>query len=238
MGASNHHAWPQKILYILILFSFGIIAHFGYATMHQDRILYRRAEQQLQAGNPERASHFYQQALDQGLQWPRALIRVVEAALKAGNLDSAVQGLNNLLDSKAKPLPTELLRLAGLFDQFDRPLLARDLLEHYPRQLMSSPELSFYLAGLYRRTGWVAEADLLYARLENIPEWQTAVAINRAEMASQSGRFDQAEHILRRLLDSDPDNRTARILLGRVLSWMGRIDEAILQYKAALGTQP
>jgi tetratricopeptide (TPR) repeat protein len=237
MAPHPHHARAQKALYILILIGFGILAHFGYATVHQDRILYRRAEQQLQAGNPALAASLYQQALDQGLQWPRALIRVMEAALKTGNPAAARQSLDNLLDSKAKPLPGELLRLAGLFDQFDRPLLAKDLLEHYPRQLLSSPELSFYLAGLYRRTGRVAEADLLYARLENIPEWQTAVAINRAEMASQSGRFDQAEHILRRLLDSDPDNRTARILLGRVLSWMGRIDEAILQYKAALGIE-
>ncbi|HDQ40046.1 MAG TPA: tetratricopeptide repeat protein [Desulfonatronum sp.] len=225
----------QKGLYILLLFLFGASAHFGYAAVYPDRVLFRRAEQHLQAGNPEQAMQLYQQALDLGLRWPRAVIRVIEAALAAQNHIAAEQGLENLLTSKTRLLPDELLNLAVLFDRFDRPELARELLEHYPRQLLASPDLTLYLAGLYRRSMWYREADLLYTQLAEIPGMKTTAALEQAEMYGWQGRYIDAEELLRGILQMEPENRMARIILGRVLSWDGRFIEAITEYKKALG---
>lgn len=236
MAASKHsQAWRQRVLFTLILVLFGVSAHLGYAAIHQDRVLFRRAEQQFQAGNPVQAMRLYRAALDLGLQWPKALIRVVEAALAARDEAAAEQGLNNLLQSKVRPLPPELRNLAGLFDQFGRPDLAREVLEHYPRQLLASPELTLYLAGLYRRAEWFWDAELLYQRLLDNPRTQEVAAVELAVTYLAMGRVEDAEFQLRKILETAPDNREARIYLARVLTGQGRFHEAIEEYKTLLG---
>ncbi len=235
MGDKSHQAWRQKGLYFLILLGFGLTAHFGYAAIHQDRVLFRRAEQQLQGGNPVQAMHLYQAALELGLKKPQALIRIVEAALASGNIVAAEQSLNNLLQSRVKPLPDQLLNLAGLFDRFDSPELARELLEHYPRQLLSRPDLTLYLAEIYRRTAWFREAELLYEQLLDVPELYEIAALGLVKMFAAQERHVEAEAVLRHVLQRNHDNRTARIYLGRILSWQGRFNEAIVEYQTALG---
>lgn len=228
-------AWRQRVLFALILVLFGVSAHFGYAAIHQDRVLFRRAEQQLQAGNPAQAMRLYQAALDIGLQWPQALIRVVETALASGDEAAAEQGLNNLFQSRVRPLPPELRNLAGLFDQFGRPDLAREVLEHYPRQLLSSPELTLYLAGLYRRAEWFRDAELLYQRLLDVPRFREVAAVELAVTYLAMGRAEDAEFLIRKTLETAPDNREARIHLARILTRQGRFHEAIEEYKTVLG---
>ncbi len=236
MATSKHfQAWRQRGLFFLILLAFGVSAHFGYAAIHQDRVLFRRAEQHFQAGNPAQAMQLYQAALDMGLQWPQAVIRVVEAALASGDAAAAEQGLNNLLQSNVRPLPPELRNLAGLFDRFGRPELARELLEHYPRQLLANPDLSLYLAGLYRRAEWFRDADLLYQRLLEVPGFQEIAAVELAVTYLAMGRTEDAESLLRAALETAPDNREARIHLARVLTGQGRFHEAIEEYKTVLG---
>ena len=52
------------------------------------------------------------------------------------------------------------------------------------------------------------------------------------------GRFKQAVALYQAYLHEQPDNRSVRILLARALTWSGRFEEAIVQYKKALGEEP
>lgn len=236
MNASRHaQARRQRALFVLILMAFGLAAHYGYAAMHQDRILFRRGEQQYLAGNPDQAMHLYRQALDSGLQWPHALIRVVEAALVTGNDPLVAQAIRNLFDSRVRPAPPELRNLAGLLDGSGRPELARDFLEHYPRQVLASPDLSLALAGLYRRDGRFLDAELLYRRLLGVPAVRDVATLELAVTFFIMGRTQQAESLLRQVLQTTPEDRRARIHLARVLTAQGRFHEAIQEYQTVLG---
>lgn len=52
------------------------------------------------------------------------------------------------------------------------------------------------------------------------------------------GRFSQATEAYRAYLDRRPQDRQARIQLARALSWSGRYDEAIVEYRTFLGADP
>lgn len=49
------------------------------------------------------------------------------------------------------------------------------------------------------------------------------------------GRFKDAIPFYQSFLKEEPGNRSVRILLARALTWSGRFDEAIVEYRKALG---
>lgn len=52
-----------------------------------------------------------------------------------------------------------------------------------------------------------------------------------------TGQLEEAAAIFQNMLHQTPENRSVRILLARVLSWSGRFDEAIGEYKKVLGEE-
>jgi tetratricopeptide (TPR) repeat protein len=70
------------------------------------------------------------------------------------------------------------------------------------------------------------------------PITDVASELRQAAELLQSGRLEQAESILRRLLVANPNNFDAHNLLGIVLDQRGRADEAEREYRSAIRLKP
>jgi len=100
-----------------------------------------------------------------------------------------------------------------------------------------TPTLLKHLGTAYLATGDLKKSVKVFAEfLKRNPDTQSAVQ-EVANIYVTFGQFARAAVLYGRLVQNDPDNKTARILLARSLSWAGHLDEAILEYKKALGEE-
>ncbi len=63
-------------------------------------------------------------------------------------------------------------------------------------------------------------------------------ALGRAKLALASGRPDEAERIVRKLLDRQPDNSSARLLLAQALLQERQTNEAVTEVRRVIRQQP
>lgn len=92
-------------------------------------------------------------------------------------------------------------------------------------------------ASLLRDAGDYAVAETLYQGLLRTNVGEEA-RFRLAETMAWAGQFKQAGELCQEMLDRDPKDRRARLLLARVLSWDGRMEESIGQYRMLLGETP
>lgn len=232
-------ARTQKVAYVLILMFSGVVALLAYPLVHPDRVLFRQAEQARLAARESEALSLYTQALALGLNRPHALYRTTLAALQAGDVTLAQQALARLEERPAveRQPASENLAIAGAFDAAGRPDLASALLERDADLVATDSNSALYLADLLRRSQRYDDAGRLYRSIRDraSPEHARLAALQWAEMLGWQEQFEVAEALLREQLEKDPLDRDARILLGRILSWSGRLPEAISAYQQALG---
>jgi thioredoxin-like negative regulator of GroEL len=232
-------ARSQKVAYILILLLSGVSALLAYPLIHPDRVLFRQAEQAWQADRQSDALSLYTQAFVLGLDRPQALYQMVIAALQVGDVTFAEQALARLQErhSQKRPPASDLLSIAGAMDAAGRPDLASTLLARDADLFSTDSSDALYLADLLRRSQRYDDAARLYRAMRDTapPEYARLAALQWAEMLGWQERFDAAEGLLQEHLEKDPLDRDARILLGRILSWSGRMQEAISAYQQALG---
>src|SRR5262245_60522818 len=84
------------------------------------------------------------------------------------------------------------------------------------------------------RAGLVAHGSV--ARAQDSAAASTVIA--EAYRLAESKSFDPAAALLRGHLERAPEDREARSLLARVLSWNRRFDESIAQYRRLLADDP
>jgi tetratricopeptide (TPR) repeat protein len=229
----------QTAVYIATLAVFGLSAVFAYPLVHPERVLFREAEQARSAGELQTALALYQQALDAGLSRGSALRQVAMSAAEAGAFGLAEEAIDRHEVQTLRPPPTvfDLMELAGALDQAGQVQLASDLLLRHGAQFASPGRHALYAADLHRRAERFDVAERIYQRLraQSSPELARLASQRQAEMLAWQGRYRESEALLRELLAARGEDRTARILLGRVLSWSGRTEEAIREYEQALG---
>jgi Flp pilus assembly protein TadD len=72
----------------------------------------------------------------------------------------------------------------------------------------------------------------------NAPTPHREELLRTARSASLAGRYDEAERILRELLDADPDWVDAHQELGRTFGFRGEFNESIIHLRRALELAP
>ncbi len=83
---------------------------------------------------------------------------------------------------------------------------------------------------------WVAFVSLLLPL--SVPGQQPTATLDRAQTLYRSGRFQQAETLLRRLTAADPGNFDAHLLLGECLAMQQERSAAIEELTAAIRLRP
>ncbi len=95
-----------------------------------------------------------------------------------------------------------------------------------------------HLGTCYLATGDPLKARAAFRKMVAQSEHRTAAEEELAGIYVRFDRFHEAEALYRIILRKNPEDRSARIRLARVLSWTGRLTAAIREYKRALGEKP
>ena len=229
----------QLTAFILLLALGAAGAIVGYPVVHPEFVLFRQASVLLDKGEEAEAMNIAQRAWETGGLGPGYWKSFGDRALKRGMGSQALTAFDRALalDTK-RPRRVSLSGLAFRLEAAGFPGLALELYQNHLSRLGDFAGRMHY-ADLLRRQGDLAggvEAYATAAGLEGIGARERDLALmGRAETLGWMGRPLDGVELLRPVVDGDPDNRAARLLLARLLSWAGRTEEAVAQYKRLLG---
>jgi tetratricopeptide (TPR) repeat protein len=172
---------------------------------------------------------------DRMLADPEPIIRRTAVEhLPAGTVEATVEKLSPLLFDPVRAVRTfAVSRLAGvpddLLEPYQRERLAEVIAEHVADMRYS---LDFAFAGhnlgnLYTQLGETEKAIEAYLTAIEVDELFFPAKMNLAVLYNAAGRNDEAETLLREVLDAYPEEAQAAYSLGLLLAEMGRMDEAV-----------
>jgi tetratricopeptide (TPR) repeat protein len=227
----------QQVVFLLLLLAAGLTAQAAYPVLNPQWLAYHRAESTFDKGDFVLAAREYRLALDKGVDVQRAWSRLGEALVAGGRLDEARQLAEEGLARQAGR-PEALAMLAGLYDQAGDAERARGLYEDADRRgVLTFVQLTRW-GDLLKRVKDYPAAEEVYGRALRERPASAEVMLRLAEMMSWQKRYDDAGAVLGEILSADPGHRQARLHLARLLAWQGRDQEAIEQYRLALGEKP
>jgi len=107
---------------------------------------------------------------------------------------------------------------------------------YFERAREKNPKLrvEHQLAVLYDQMGMSDRAEAEYLNALKRDRKNPDVLNNAGYFYYTAGRYSEAETMLRRALDADPDHKAARVNLGLTLGMMDRMDEALQTFKLAV----
>lgn len=106
----------------------------------------------------------------------------------------------------------------------------RDFLRDNPRD----PSAITAYAGITQALGRPADGLAAYKVLGPRESLDDAQLAHLADIYQQAGLYDDAIAVCRLVLQRRPDARPVRLLLARVLSWTGRLEESATEYRLYL----
>jgi tetratricopeptide (TPR) repeat protein len=99
-------------------------------------------------------------------------------------------------------------------------------------------EARYKLAESYAALGDGANALNHYIRAADLLPDDNSVQLKAATLLSLAGRFDDAKTRVQRVLDADPRNVQAHVLLGNILAGLRDLDGAVSQVEEAIQVDP
>jgi len=159
------------------------------------------------------------------------------AQLALGDIDAALDALQRATaedpdNGKAHHRLGIALQQAGRIDEaltsFEK---CAQLLPNFNPGLLS-------LARTHQRQNQPDQARRVYEQIAKNNPYDPIAGAALAEMEMQQGKFQAAQDRLHQVLERFPDHLPARINRGVCLKEMGRIDEAIEQFRLALAIDP
>jgi tetratricopeptide (TPR) repeat protein len=188
-------------------------------------------------------------AFNQALSDPEALVR--HTAISSVNTEDPaefVELLTPLLFDQVRGVRLHAAsRLAGLPDELFKPYqqeVLADALTEYEQVMAYSLDFPFAahnLGNLAARLGDQEKAAAYYEAAIEIDDLFFPAKANLAVLCSASGRNDEAERLLREILEAYPDQHDSAYSLGLLLAEMNRHDEAaryMRQAAAGMSDQP
>lgn len=207
------------------------------------RWLYLKGHAAIVRGELVEAQNLFREVVSRKPVYVPALVWLGEIALERGELEEAAAFFRSALELQNSCSRARAgLGLVAL--EMEDPHVAID---HLERAIAAHPGyrgLDFSLGVAYRRTGNVLQADLLMRRgqrdrrlrmpmhdpwLEDVRKLRSTTAQSsrrRAEKLVRQGRYQEAEPLLRAVLEADPDNPTDRINLAQCLRNLRLFGEA------------
>jgi len=99
-----------------------------------------------------------------------------------------------------------------------------------------TPKLLSHLGTSYLAIGDFGKAETIFEDIINHrPDKLLALKVTGQYLHNFWSILKRPFNLYQTLLQDQPNNISARILLARVLTWSGRFEEAIVEYKKALG---
>ena len=205
------------------------------AVVHQSR------------GEFDKASTYFEKALNRGPSDLASLLGLARAKLGQGHPEEA----QRLFEQALERDPSLASALLGLGDIAARRSDFKSAVDYFERALQLQPEASsihYPLAMAYRQLGDVAEARLhLSKRGDVAPSFPDPLKEELARVktgrwlqrwrgtkASDSGNYEQAAQMFGQMVAADPDDPIARWDLGTALFQLDQVEEAVVQFEAAL----
>jgi tetratricopeptide (TPR) repeat protein len=160
------------------------------------------------------------------------------SALKAGNMQAAVEHLNVLLKIDPAGFENAVLELANVLQKDGKATLVYDALEALSLQHPDQAEIYFMqsLLAMQMKDKNLAEKKIQQA-LKIHPDWDKAL-IFQAQIAVFSGDFNTAKSLLKEASNKYPDNNKIKKLLAQVLIKSEEYHEAGEVYQNIILTDP
>lgn len=228
----------QHIAFALLLGLSALAACLAFRLLNVSSVAFHSGETMLSRGNISGALEAFRTAAAAGDLRPAMALKLAHAAFLAGDATISRDVLTALITSKASLSPDVLNAVAGEFDSMGMPAMALAALRRAGGTVLKSAPAATYLAELQARAGDVLDAEQLYRRVLDAYPDNRAAALGLAQLLAGQGRTREAEALCEKVVGRNPDDRQARLVLGRVLTAAGRFDDAILQYRSALGETP
>jgi tetratricopeptide (TPR) repeat protein len=109
------------------------------------------------------------------------------------------------------------------------------LYEQLVKEGFEAPGFLEHLGTCYLAAGEAGKALAVFEEMITRSENRLPAIGKAGEIYVHFGYFEKAAALYRDILRDHPDDRSVRIRLARVLSWAGRFEEAIDEYRKILG---
>lgn len=117
--------------------------------------------------------------------------------------------------------------LASLYTKRGANDLALDVLKKLVQRAPKEPIGHYYLGRFYEAEGKLAEAESSYERSASLTPDNTPLQIDLVRIAIKNRKFERARELCSAILERDPNNVTARRVLGQLLIGENKLDEAL-----------
>ncbi len=164
------------------------------------------------------------------------VIDVAQLYARAGRSDESLRLLDSLSESDRKRPEVIALR-ADIAGDAGASVEERAALEQLLAKDLNNLSLLERLGGAYRRVD-PAKSVAYYARALQIDPKNAKYATGYAAALIQLRRFDEAESVLRKVLNAEPDNYTAHANLALALYELKRFAEAVPEYEWLAAVKP
>ena len=175
-------------------------------------------------------------SVDHGLTLSRTPDLVLQDALLKIQARDTVHG-REALEQVLKMNPEDTRALETLVRTYvaeKQPQVALDKIKQIAAQNPKSPGLQQYLGMSLAANGKFTEARVSFEAAKAVDPAYVAADFGLAELDLTEGKLDSARNRLSAVLNTNPDNLDARLLLGMVEEVGGRYDLAVTHYRKVL----
>ncbi len=227
----------QQVVFLALLVATGLAVQWAYPRLNPQWMAYHQGASDLAARDYAAAARSLARAVELGARRPIVWRELGQAYLAQERLEPAREAFLELARLRPDD-PEALWQVVGLDERLGQTRSALDFLAEVERDAGLDYALLLKLGDLRQRLQDLAGAQRAFARaLALRPDAQEA-RLRLAEALTWSQEYPQAISLLEEILAARPDQVQARLRLARILGVQGRNQEAIAQYRLALGEKP
>lgn len=194
------------------------------------------AELHLKQGNLEVALAECEQAIreDPPLTYNKLLKAGILEAL--GRIDEAEPVYLSIIRSKPETLDAYVF-LSALYSRRGDATKSLDILKQLVKKAPQESFSHYYLAQAYENQGDLLLAEQAFERAHKLDPANVNLALSRVRVYLKEKKREQARALCQAVIDQNPENQTARKVMGHLLLDENRLDDALAQLSALEGLE-